>query len=197
MIRVGDQEVQTTTYKISYGSSCLGTAETNPTRNHEVAVQFRASLSGLRIQCWCELWYRSQTQLGSGITVALVQADSCSSKWTPSLGTSTCAGAALKNRKKKKKKLKREFPLWHNGLRIRCCRNCGNRSCSSHLVSDSGTSICHKCGKKNQKNYKHTLYRSSCHGPAITNQTVSTRMGVQSLALLGGLGIRHCRELWC
>ena len=35
-------------------------------------VQSLASLSGLRIRCCCELWCRSQTQLGSGIAVALV-----------------------------------------------------------------------------------------------------------------------------
>ena len=30
-----------------------------------------ASLIGLRIQCCCELWYRSQTQLRSGVAVAV------------------------------------------------------------------------------------------------------------------------------
>ena len=34
-------------------------------------VRSLASLSGLRIWCCCELWYRSQTLLGSGIAVAL------------------------------------------------------------------------------------------------------------------------------
>ena len=38
-------------------------------RNHE--VRSLASLSGLRIQCCHELWYRSQTWLGSGIAVAV------------------------------------------------------------------------------------------------------------------------------
>ena len=38
-----------------------------------------ASSSGLRIQCCRELWCRLQTQLGSGIAVALVQAGSYSS----------------------------------------------------------------------------------------------------------------------
>ena len=33
-------------------------------------VQSLASLSGLRIWRCCELWYRSQTWLGSGIAVA-------------------------------------------------------------------------------------------------------------------------------
>ena len=35
-------------------------------------VRSLASLSGLGIWCFCELWRRSQAQLGSGIAVALV-----------------------------------------------------------------------------------------------------------------------------
>ena len=35
-------------------------------------VRYLASLSGLRIRCCCELWCTSQTQLGSGISVAVV-----------------------------------------------------------------------------------------------------------------------------
>ena len=31
----------------------------------------------------------------------------------------------------------------------------------------------------------------------LTNLMVSMRMRVQSLVSLSGLGIRHCRELWC
>ena len=42
-------------------------------------VQALASLSGLRIWHCRELWCRSQTQLGSGVTVALVEASSCGS----------------------------------------------------------------------------------------------------------------------
>ena len=44
---------------------CLGAAEMNPTRNHEVAVWSLASLSVLRIWCCHELWCRSQTWFGS------------------------------------------------------------------------------------------------------------------------------------
>ena len=35
-------------------------------------VQSLASLSGSRIRCCHELWCRSQTQLGSGLAVAVV-----------------------------------------------------------------------------------------------------------------------------
>ena len=48
-------------------------------------VRSLASLSGLRIQHCHDLWCRSQTQLES--CMAVVQAGSCSSDLTPSLGT--------------------------------------------------------------------------------------------------------------
>ena len=38
----------------------------------------------------CELWCTSQTQLKSGVAMAVVQAGSFSSSSTPSLGTSIC-----------------------------------------------------------------------------------------------------------
>ena len=53
-------------------------------------VRSLASLSRLRICHFCELWCRSQMQLGSHIVVAVVQAGSCSCDWTPSQGTSIC-----------------------------------------------------------------------------------------------------------
>ena len=53
-------------------------------------VLFLASLSGLTIPSCHELWCRLQTQLGSCVAVAVVQAGSCSSDSTPSLGTSIC-----------------------------------------------------------------------------------------------------------
>jgi len=54
------------------GSSCRGTAEMNPTRNHDVAGSIPGLASGSRIQGCCELWCRSQTRLRSCIAVALV-----------------------------------------------------------------------------------------------------------------------------
>ena len=67
------------------------------------------SLSGLRIQHCPELWCRLQMQLGSSVAVAVVQAGSYNSDWTPSLGTSkkktegrlavtwTCGGGEIGN----------------------------------------------------------------------------------------------------
>ena len=78
-------------------------------------VRSLASLSGLRIQCYRELWCRSQMQLGSGIAVAVVWAGSCSSKWTPSLGTSICRGSGPRKKEKKRKNTFEEFPLWGSG----------------------------------------------------------------------------------
>ena len=44
----------------------------SPTRIHEMWDRSLASLSGLRIQRYCELWCRLKTWLGSGIAVAVV-----------------------------------------------------------------------------------------------------------------------------
>ena len=63
-------------------------------------VGFLALLSGSRIQPCCELWCSLQTQLGSGVAVALVQASSNSSDSTPSLGTSICHGCGPKKTRK-------------------------------------------------------------------------------------------------
>ena len=67
-------------------------------------VQSQVSLSGLRI-CRCqELWCSLQMRLGSQVAVVVVQAEGCSSDWTPSLGTSICRRCGDKKTKKKKKK---------------------------------------------------------------------------------------------
>lgn len=63
-----------------------------------------ASLSGIRIWGCHELQCRLHTWLTSGIAVA--QADSCCSDSSPTLGTSTCSYAALKNKNYKYHALK-------------------------------------------------------------------------------------------
>jgi len=45
-----------------------------------------ALLSGLRIWCCRELWYRSQSQLRLDVAVAVVQAGSCSLQFDPQPG---------------------------------------------------------------------------------------------------------------
>ena len=59
-----------------------------------------ASLSGLRIWHCRGLWCRSQTQLRSGVAVALVQAGSCSSDGPLAWDPPRAAGAALKKQTK-------------------------------------------------------------------------------------------------
>ena len=59
-------------------------------------VQSLASLSGSGIWCYCELWGSSQTQLGSGIAVAVAVASNYS------LGTSICCGWGPEKKKKEK-----------------------------------------------------------------------------------------------
>ena len=103
--------------KLDLGSSFVAQQK----RIHLVStheVQTLASLSGLGMRRCCELWCRSQTQLGSCVAVALVQASSCSSNLTPGLGTSICRGCSPKKKKKKRKKTldlpkprERLFPL--------------------------------------------------------------------------------------
>ena len=66
-------------------------------------VRSLALLSGLRIQHCHELWCRSQTWLRFCIAVAVVQASSCSSISTPSLGTSICCGCSPKKQAKQNK----------------------------------------------------------------------------------------------
>ncbi len=58
--------------KDKWEDSHCGLAVTNPTSIHErIQVQSLALLSGLKIQCCCELWCRSQMQLGSCVAVAV------------------------------------------------------------------------------------------------------------------------------
>ena len=57
--------------KSHFQRSRHGTAETNPTRNREVAGLISGLAQGVEIWCCRELWCRSQTQLGSGIAMAL------------------------------------------------------------------------------------------------------------------------------
>ena len=83
-----------------------GSAVTNMTSIYEDVGSIPASLSGLRIQCCYELLCRWQVRLRSGIAVAAVQARSCSSNSTLSVGSSICHRYSPKKEKKKKKKKK-------------------------------------------------------------------------------------------
>ena len=65
-------------------------------------VQPLALLSGLRIQRYYELWYRSKTQLRSHVAVAVVKASSYSFDSTSSLETSLCSRCSPKNQGKNK-----------------------------------------------------------------------------------------------
>ena len=77
-----------------------------------------ALLSGLRIWHCCELWYRSQTQLGSDLALLwlwcrpAVRAD-----LTPSLETSICCECSPKKTKKRKKKKSLSSTLLEGFLR--------------------------------------------------------------------------------
>ena len=60
-----------------------------------------ASLSQLRIWCCHELWCKSQTWLGSGVDVGVVEASGYSFSSTPSLGASICCEHCPENSKNK------------------------------------------------------------------------------------------------
>jgi len=88
-------------------------------RQIRLRVPSLASLSGLRIQCCCELWCRSQMRLILDDAVAVVEACSYSSYWTPSLGTSICHKCGPKKQKKKKADLQeRKRTTFVNSLAI-------------------------------------------------------------------------------
>ena len=60
---------------VDYTTSLHGTVEMNPTSIHEdLGVLSMALLSGLRIPRCCELWYRWQMRLGSGLAMAVAKA---------------------------------------------------------------------------------------------------------------------------
>ena len=67
-------------------------------------VQSLASLSGSRIQCCHEPWYRSQTRLGSGDAVAVARRQIATTPIRPlARETPHATGGALKRGKKKKR----------------------------------------------------------------------------------------------
>ena len=67
--------------------------------------QSLASLSGLRIRHCHELWCRSKTQLGSGVTVVVTLASGYSSIRPLAWELPNAAREALKRPKKKEKKI--------------------------------------------------------------------------------------------
>ena len=75
----------------------------NPTVSMRMQFWSLASLSGLKIQHFHELCCRSQTQLESGVAVAIKQTSSYSSDSTPRLGISIFLSCCPKKKKKEKK----------------------------------------------------------------------------------------------
>ena len=63
-------------------------------------------LSGVRIRRWHKLWCRSQTWLGSGVAVDVVDSGSCSSNRTLAWEPPYTEGAALKMTKQTNKQKK-------------------------------------------------------------------------------------------
>ena len=83
--------------------------------SRRMLVPSLALLSGLRIRCCWELWWRSQVWLRPSVAVAVEWAGSSSFSYnsTSSLGTSVFCGWAQKQKKKKKKKKKKRVLKYH------------------------------------------------------------------------------------
>ena len=92
------------------GSSCCGKQRRTWLVSMRTQVRSLALLSGLRIHCCRELWYRSQKQLGFCVT-AVAQAGSLSSSSALSLGTCICCGCDTKKTKKNPKKTNKKNNL--------------------------------------------------------------------------------------
>ena len=73
----------------------------NPTGIHKDVSSVPGLTRGLRTWHCCELWCRSQTWLGSQVTMAVAQASSYSSNSTLAWELPYAVGTALKEEKKK------------------------------------------------------------------------------------------------
>ena len=102
-----------------WGSHC-GTVLTNPNSIHEDVSLISGLTQWVKIWHCCDLWCSSQMLLGSRIAVAMVQAGSYSSNWTPSLETSLCHTYTPKKRSNKQTK---HLSLFHTHTHTHTYKN--------------------------------------------------------------------------
>ena len=123
-------------------------------------VRSLASLCGLRIQCCHEIWWRSQTWLGSVIAVAVADPGSCSSDSTSILGTYICCRRGTK-KKKKKKKNKFFFHLSNKKIKIinlqtKYSRNTENKLVNKKIQDNKNISLLLNQTLENPGNISHS-----------------------------------------
>ena len=83
-------------------------------------------------------------KLGSGVAVAVVEAGSCSSDWTPSLGTSICFGCSPKKTKRPKKEKGKQPVALQCPNQRRDPENLGNLLCERSFPSQTKVCILYK-----------------------------------------------------
>ena len=82
-------------------SSHCGSVVTNQTSTHEDSCSTPGHPQLVKDPAWHELQYKLQTQLRSGVAVAVAVPGRCSCNWTSSPGTSKCCRCIPKKKEKK------------------------------------------------------------------------------------------------
>ena len=152
-----------------------------------IQVRLLAPLSGLRIQSCHKLWCRSQTWLGSGVAVAVMQA-SVSPDSTLAREPPCAAGAALKRQKNKIGILGKTLPkqnilsslaiitIWGNTEKKNCSQRAGE-SVREQTVLPAMHAIPKVQCSEHYSTQVHPAQEGKLHFPAIHYQATDLFWG--------------------